>query len=65
MAYIVSDDRIIANIDMTYFKMHFFPWEGDKENYYFSSNCVCFKLFHVGQVQGFRLSQHWFEYFIQ
>jgi hypothetical protein len=26
---------------------------------------ICILLRVLGQVQGFRLSQHWFEYFIQ
>jgi hypothetical protein len=26
---------------------------------------VCILLHVLGQVQGFRLTQHWFEYFIQ
>jgi hypothetical protein len=38
---------------------------GHNHQYHILKLAVCILLRVLGQVQGFRLTQHWFEYFIQ
>jgi hypothetical protein len=40
-------------------------WEADEHSMEFLKLVVCILLRVLGQVQVFRLTQHWFEYFIQ
>jgi hypothetical protein len=60
----VFSDQLFTAVQSTVFSMYYWQFR-----YLNSTNIlklvVCILLRVLGQVQGFRLTQHWFEYFIQ